>query len=188
MLVRGAAGVKHHFSVKHLYYVGYEMAPNPSVPTVLMLFCVIHERRTDLYTFFEYISWGKNIVNKIQWDRQKQHKPELAKWLSDIVHINIIYPEQRLRRFADVVFECIFVNGKSVSSIWISLPFIIKSSTDNTPALFQVLGNGLATGVYRQVWLDWSWLVTWPRHFVAQCQWMIHMELHLRHLSKEKSR
>ena len=46
---------------------------------------------------------------------------------------------QNGRHFADDVFGCIFMNGKSCISIKISLKFVPKSSIDNNPALVWIM-------------------------------------------------
>ena len=49
--------------------------------------------------------------------------------------VNTLRPRQNGRRFADDMFECVFMNEKFCISIQISLNFVSKGPTDNKSAL-----------------------------------------------------
>ena len=53
--------------------------------------------------------------------------------------VNTLRPIQNVRRFADDVFKCIFLNENVWISLQISLKFVPKVPINNIPALVQIL-------------------------------------------------
>ena len=53
--------------------------------------------------------------------------------------VDILRPSQNRRHFAGDIFECIFFNENSWSSLTISLKFVFKIRINDTPALVQIM-------------------------------------------------
>ena len=53
--------------------------------------------------------------------------------------LNTLRQRRNRRHFADDIFKCIFLNENVLTSIKISLKFILKGPINNIPALIQVM-------------------------------------------------
>ena len=70
--------------------------------------------------------------------------------------LNTLRPRQNGCRFADDIFECIFLNENVWISLNISLKYILKVPFNNIPTLVQIwLGADQATNHYLNQW----WLI-----------------------------
>ena len=78
----------------------------------------------------------------IAWTNDDQalwrHWPKWIKYFV-VFLVNPSTPKQDGRHFSDDIFKCIFLNGNGWIVINISLMFVPKSSTDNVPALVQIM-------------------------------------------------
>ena len=60
-------------------------------------------------------------------------------WLQYMLSINALGLRQNGRRFADDIFNCIFLNGNLWISLKISLNFVPEVRFNNLPALIQIM-------------------------------------------------